>query len=73
MNFYISVEHAILFDTMDDIMDLKTVLFDIMDICFKGGGKKFITVGNYCARWVNKEKQRSVVFSQFSLRKALKY
>ena len=43
-------------------MDLKTALFDIMDICFKGGGKKFITVGNYCARWVNKEKQRSVVF-----------
>ena len=54
-------------------MDLKTALFDIMDICFKGGGKKFITVGNYCARWVNKEKQRSAVFSQFSLRKALKY
>lgn len=58
---------------MDDIMDLKTALLYKMDICFKGGGKKFITVGNYCARWVNKEKQRSVVFSQFSLRKALKY
>ena len=44
----------------------KKALFEIIDSCSKG--KKFIAVGKYGTRWINRDKQGSITFSQSSLK-----
>ena len=44
------------------------VLFEIIYFCFKGDDKQFITVSKFDARWINNEKQLSIILSQSSLK-----
>ena len=52
---------------------LMSVLNELVDFCFKGSGKDFITVDNYSARWTYEPKDNKTVFTKASLKKSIKY
>ena len=52
---------------------LLSVLNELVEFCFKGSGRDFITVDNYCARWTNEPKDNKMVFSKSSIKKCIKY
>ena len=48
---------------------LVKVLYEIINLFFKKDDKQFITVVKHGARWINNEKQRSITFTQCSLKR----
>lgn len=64
---------CVYFSVLYTTMPHDKVLFEIIYFCFKGGDKQVIMIGKYGARWIGNERQRSVTFSQFLLKKAMKY
>ena len=52
---------------------LLKVLNELIDFCFKGGDKEYISVDRYGAKWVSQEKRGCVMFTKTSLKKSVKY
>ena len=52
---------------------LLSVLNELVDFCFKGSTKNYITVDNYRARWTDEPDNNKVFFTKMSLKKSIKY
>ena len=52
---------------------LLKVMNELVDFCFKGGDKSYITVNKYGASWVAENKSNSVTFNSSTLKNAIKY
>ena len=49
------------------------VLNNLIDFCFNGGGKSFIAVDRYSAKWVDEFDKKKFMFTKASLKKSVKY